>query len=272
MSHKITDVPGKGKGLVATKEFKIGEIVIISDATEIAPSEITIDNFHYGITFAGKNCLTNGDARYINDAIPVEYYQHLLECMTVRAVEIWILDYPNQSKPNIVPEMKEGKIYYRAIKEISEGDEIQMQYNHFYWMQEIIFGSRASPRTKLSCLLVCMDTNSRPPLLNFTIPAVSINNKYSYWLTKDGQIPDRKEVAVIMDKLQIFGFGPITQHEWYNECFVCRGSVENFKLTLKSCTYCGAPPIHKCGRCKKAKYCNTVCQKKHWKVHKSACK
>ena len=39
------------------------------------------------------------------------------------------------------------------------------------------------------------------------------------------------------------------------------------------CAYCGATPdrLLKCGGCRTARYCNVVCQKAHWKVHKLTC-
>lgn len=51
------------------------------------------------------------------------------------------------------------------------------------------------------------------------------------------------------------------------------------KMSLKvtehmyTCAACGeACPANKCGGCKQAHYCNSECQKKHWKEHKAACK
>jgi len=31
-------------------------------------------------------------------------------------------------------------------------------------------------------------------------------------------------------------------------------------------------PKKMCGRCRSARYCNEVCQAKHWKIHKVYCK
>ena len=40
------------------------------------------------------------------------------------------------------------------------------------------------------------------------------------------------------------------------------------------CWSCSKKPetLLRCSRCMKAQYCNTTCQKKHWKEHKATCK
>ncbi|KAF2120217.1 hypothetical protein BDV96DRAFT_642062 [Lophiotrema nucula] len=40
----------------------------------------------------------------------------------------------------------------------------------------------------------------------------------------------------------------------------------------KVCSSCQKPAALKCGRCKFAWYCSAVCQRAHWKEHKSTCK
>jgi hypothetical protein len=51
----------------------------------------------------------------------------------------------------------------------------------------------------------------------------------------------------------------------------------NFDLSdpnpRRRCSTCGeeSMTLSACSRCKKAYYCNAVCQKKHWKVHKKTC-
>ena len=43
---------------------------------------------------------------------------------------------------------------------------------------------------------------------------------------------------------------------------------------VQQCSACGeeSRAMSACSRCKKVYYCNAVCQKKHWKVHKRVCK
>ena len=45
---------------------------------------------------------------------------------------------------------------------------------------------------------------------------------------------------------------------------------------VKCCDYCGKPPLSKpllkCSRCKQAYYHDATCQKKHYKIHKEACR
>lgn len=43
-------------------------------------------------------------------------------------------------------------------------------------------------------------------------------------------------------------------------------------LELRHCGLCGKVASTTCGACGIIKYCNAVCQKKHWKVHKLECK
>ena len=46
-------------------------------------------------------------------------------------------------------------------------------------------------------------------------------------------------------------------------------------VQYRSCSFCGlkknATSLSKCSRCQHAFYCNTVCQKNHWKQHKKQC-
>ncbi|KAF7793058.1 hypothetical protein EIP86_004163 [Pleurotus ostreatoroseus] len=45
-------------------------------------------------------------------------------------------------------------------------------------------------------------------------------------------------------------------------------------VALYRCSYCGNPSavLRKCSGCNKTRYCDSACQKMHWKDHKTACK
>ena len=38
-----------------------------------------------------------------------------------------------------------------------------------------------------------------------------------------------------------------------------------------SCTHCGMSALLQCSRCNTTPYCGSVCQRTHWKTHKSSC-
>lgn len=51
-----------------------------------------------------------------------------------------------------------------------------------------------------------------------------------------------------------------------------RLAYENYvSLVEGRCVKCGKPATSKCGRCQRAKYCGTECQRKDWKGHKKTC-
>jgi len=49
---------------------------------------------------------------------------------------------------------------------------------------------------------------------------------------------------------------------------------EGLKSAYYLCTYCkkSQPKLNTCSGCKRAYYCDRVCQKNHWKYHKDECK
>lgn len=54
-------------------------------------------------------------------------------------------------------------------------------------------------------------------------------------------------------------------------------SKKNVTEDISRCDNCGAQSaegreLMQCGRCRLVKYCNAVCQKEHWKVHRNNCK
>lgn len=48
--------------------------------------------------------------------------------------------------------------------------------------------------------------------------------------------------------------------------------LERFHRNTNACGQCfKTNPETRCGRCRKVRYCDAACQKRHWKVHKSSC-
>ncbi|PCH33936.1 hypothetical protein WOLCODRAFT_141879 [Wolfiporia cocos MD-104 SS10] len=50
-------------------------------------------------------------------------------------------------------------------------------------------------------------------------------------------------------------------------------TISDNRLALLQCTWCGRPSavLKKCGQCGIARYCDSDCQKRHWKEHKLEC-
>lgn len=235
MSYKIVDVP-RGKGLVATKEFKIGDIVVSGD-----------------------------DKKYINDSMPAELHALLFELTSADDVVKWTIAYEKYSG-----NVKEEKTAFVAIAEIKVGDPIHYPYGDTYWLPHVAMCSTARPRTRLSCALVAKGFCMKNPLFPPILPTLSTSGKYSYL------DPDMKSVQPdpdMMKRLQVFGFGELTEHEWLHECMICwlsvpdtfSGNMEQFKHKLKSCSHCGAPGtiIMPCG----IKFCSEACKKKNEPRH-----
>ena len=51
-------------------------------------------------------------------------------------------------------------------------------------------------------------------------------------------------------------------------------TLESKSRPLRACAGCGRkePDMKKCGQCQSAHYCNSNCQKAHWKKHKKECR
>ncbi len=58
------------------------------------------------------------------------------------------------------------------------------------------------------------------------------------------------------------------------ELVVNKHALVEEQIVENLCSFCKQPmdKPQRCGKCKKARYCNQICQKKHWATHKVYCK
>lgn len=263
--------------LFATKQFNVNDVVIIYSSKSIPKSEVK-DPVGYPFVMGDKVFFAEGDAMYIQDPMPAELCQMLNYCCSVEAVQAWITTHEKFPGNVFTASTSDHKIILVAEKEIKIGDPINLRFKSAYWLDRTLFQPQARPRARLSCLLVLIEMGKIPMQLPPVIPIVGPTGELAHCKQIDAEFETKDDEATIKKMQEIFGFEG-SKDAWFIENFICRGIVpapltlplESLKRLTGSCCYCGAPKKLQCGKCG-AIYCDAICQKKHWPIHKPMCK
>lgn len=267
----VVDIKDKGKGLVATKSFAAGDHVAIYASKSVEKSAITIQNFKHSYYGNGLYFIGDDVGRYANDGMSPSLLQKLHRTVSVESVRNWATDYLHTVIcSNVIPTHINGKLILVAIRHIAAGDEIQWHYSSEYWMDEVALDSNSKPRVRLACCLSMADHKYGSDLLTQIFPMVDKFGRYACMIHGEQKKPTDAEIKNAATKLE----AAFRLKDWTIECLISRcmwPNAEQYKMDLPSCIHCGElnPPA-KCKKCP-AKYCDAICQKAHWPIHKAFC-
>jgi len=160
---KASFIPGAGKGLFATRNFRVGEIIGKYYGTEIpSREEVPAEKEDYLFTTSdGKLLIPDDDCMvaYANDAIDLtatveevlswvgdrkKYKMHSL----LKAIKVVLSQPPPTHKHPVTKktleysldwEEKEGVVMVKTILPIYKGEEMFINYGEYYWRHPVYY-------------------------------------------------------------------------------------------------------------------------------------
>ncbi|KAF4563765.1 hypothetical protein EYR40_003098 [Pleurotus pulmonarius] len=169
--------------------------------------------------------------------------------------------------------------------------------NVSYWyilLTLVIRGSEIDPslselKTAFRRLTIADEISSilsaSPPKTMLRLTQQTVTKLYADAVNEWGEVisrfdegaTDRPIVSeTVEDDLAAWLDGAHEDHEGDDDAphaFCGHPNVNTNHVRLYRCSWCGAPSaaLRKCGGCTKARYCDSGCQKSHWKDHKKSC-
>jgi len=147
----VKDQDGRGRGLVAAKEFKHLEPIAL-----YAKKKSTITDFKKPIFHVKGQIgyIAEGMAAFINDPAPATFIHSLHKCKTVAEVDSWALKYPSESKgTNSAITIAKGVALAVATLRIEAKSPIWSSYGASYWIDEVAMSDDVEPQTRMACLM-----------------------------------------------------------------------------------------------------------------------
>lgn len=170
----VKDQNSKGRGLIATKDFKAGDTVVLYSKKKEKIKDLTVEDheYMYSMTVKGKELYFYGsgdrgvkplvpEARkeelggLVNDACPSEFISKLNGCKDIDDVEKWTQEYKVESlsRRNVIAEVVGESLYLVAFRDIKSGEDILSSYSPAFWVQRVTFDKKARVEARTSCLL-----------------------------------------------------------------------------------------------------------------------
>ena len=167
VARVVADQRGRGRGLVAARDIKAGE-VLFEVPLELAPGADILEVLRYSGPPAAEPLLA-----LINDACPLTFTRALPACTTTTAVKECVRAYicaETRSACNVRevlhPANAPSPTSHRTVatRDIKAGEDILRSYGETYWVQWALNEAK-SPRARLACLRWLIDEQKRFPRL-----------------------------------------------------------------------------------------------------------
>lgn len=164
MVSLVSNQDGRGRGLITSKAYKSGDLVVLYSRNGLTAEKPNSTFRDCETLFRHRKLFYYGDDSgqgplgvFVNDACDPRHIAHLDHCCTSQSVMQWAIHYdlaslsthPPNVQPYAVP--KSNELWYQATRPIRMGEPLYTRYGSGFWLSLKAMDHKADPYVRFAC-------------------------------------------------------------------------------------------------------------------------